>query len=65
MFKIVYKSKERVQVGLEPATPGSPEKQEGRLCYLCLWVQRKQSLPHFVPVHLIELVCLPGVLRET
>lgn len=31
--------------------------------YLCLGVQREKLLPAFIPVDLIELVCLPGVLH--
>lgn len=31
--------------------------------YLCLRIQRGELQPAFVPVHLTELVCLPGVLQ--
>lgn len=31
--------------------------------YLGLWIQREKLLSAFVPVDLIQLVCLPGILR--
>lgn len=32
--------------------------------YLGFWVQREQPLSAFISVDLIQLVCLPGILRK-
>lgn len=39
-------------------------KNASHLEYLCLRVQSKKLLSAFVPVDLIELVCLPGILHK-